>query len=264
MAASLQTAITERLFLAAAGALGLIFATIAYQDYRYYVSLGPHGLPDTFWGWYTQLKMSRKSRKDVTVPVPYDIKIVAGPHDQESYLPQDAVRALKWRPGNKMPRIPNFVAPQRQVSDQASDSMKQAMFAYLDTVVASHRSVLQTQKSVLEGPVPAVGIKDFKFPPEADRPNVIRATRGEIIHIHPPDGSTHMVMSLADQKSVIELGWGRRHRLSGGGMLPWNYTFVYAPRNEAEFEVWKVIIGAAVKFCIANIEDAKKSERSAE
>lgn len=251
MAAQIQTAITERPALAAAGALGLVFAAIAYQDYHKYVSLGPHGLPDTFWGWYTQLKMTRRSRKDVTVPAPYDIDTVAGPHDKQHFLPQSSTKALKWRPGNKAPQVPNFVAPQRQTTDVASEEMKQAMFAYLDELVATHSSVLQTQQSVLEGPVPAVGIKGFASLPNAEKPDVYRFTRGEFLHVHPPDGSTHLIMSLADQKSLIETGWGRRHRLSGG-LLPWGYTFAYAPRNDMEFEVWKTVVGAAVEFCLAN------------
>ena len=201
--------------------------------------------------------MTRKARKDVTVPAPYDINTIAGPFDNKNYLPQDAARGLKWRPGNKAPQIPNFVAPQRQTSDIATDEMKQAMYAYLDNIVSSQSAALQTQKSVLEGPVPAMGIKDFSSLSDTEKPEVFRATRGEIAHIHPPDGSTHMIMSLADQKSVIETGWGRRHRLSGGGILPWNYTFVYAPRNEREFEVWKSIVGATVDFCLANLEHYK-------
>ncbi|OAG05990.1 phospholipase/carboxylesterase [Paraphaeosphaeria sporulosa] len=252
MASQLQISITERPLLAAAGTIGIVFAAIAFRDYQNYCSLGPHGLPATFWGWYTQLKMTRMARKDVTVPAPYDIDNVAGPHDKEQFLPQDASRALKWRPGNKAPQIPNFVAPQRQTSDIASEELKKAMYSYLDMLVESHNSVLQTQKSILEGPVPAVGIKNFASLPDAKKPDVYRSTRGEIIHIHPPDGSTHLIMSLADQKSVIETGWGRRHRLSGGGRLPWNYTFTYAPRNEMEFVVWKTLVGAAVEFCLAN------------
>lgn len=260
MASQLQNLIIERPLTLAAGTLTLVFATIAYHDYRYYCSLGPHGLPNTFQGWIKQLKMTRKARKDVTVPAPYDISIVAGPFDDKTYLPTDASRGLKWRPGNKAPQIPNFVAPQRQTSDIATEEMKQAMYKYLDSIVASHSRWLQTQKSVLEGPVPAVGIRNFALLSDAEKPKVLRATRGEMIHIHPPDGSTHMIVSLADQKSVIETGWGRRHRLSGGGMLPWNYTFIYAPRNEMEFEVWKVIVGAAVQFCTANLERREEKE----
>lgn len=253
MALPLQNAITKHPIFIATVIVGIVFAAIAYQDYRHYCSLGSHGLPDTIWGWYTQLKMTRKSRKDVTVPAPYDLKTIAGPFDTQSYLNRDGVPALKQRPGNRAPRIPNFVAPQRQTSDLASDSMKEVMFAYLDGVVASHSSALQIQSSVLEGPVPAMGVKHFSSLPDATKPEVLRATRGEITHIHPPDGSTHLILSLVDQKSVIKSGWGRRHRLSGGGMLPWNYTFIYAPREELEFEVWKSIVSAGVNFCLSNV-----------
>ncbi|KAF3766859.1 hypothetical protein M406DRAFT_241707, partial [Cryphonectria parasitica EP155] len=228
---------------------------VAYQDYRSYVALGPHGLPDTFWGWYRQLSMSRKSRKDTTVPAPYDLDKVAGPHDYTSYLPRSQSEALSWRPGNKPPQIPGFVAPQRQVTDQASSATKKAMFEFLDALVAANPEVLQTQMSVLEGPVPAMGMKGFQTVPDSSRPRVLRQTRGEMCHIHPPDGSTHLLLSLADQKRVIELGWGRRHRLSGGGILPWNYTLIYAPRNEEEVAVWKRIVKSATSFCCADVAE---------
>jgi hypothetical protein len=127
--------------------------------------------------------------------------------------------------------------------------MKKAMFAYLDALVGANDKALQTQTSVLEGPVPAMGLSEEVS--EGDRPEVLRSTRGEMCHIHPPDGSTHLVMSLRDQKRVIELGWGRRHRLSGGGRLPWNYTFIYAPRDDEELAVWKRIVQAGATFCCA-------------
>lgn len=238
-----------RPLITTSAALFLGGAVIAYRDYRAYIALGPHGLPDTFWGWYTQLRMSLISRKDTTIPAPYDLDTVAGPHDRESFLPKTAAGGLSWRPGNKAPQIPGFVAPQRQVSDIASTEMKKAMFAYLDALVAANDKALQTQTSVLEGPVPAMGLSEEVK--ELDRPEVLRSTRGELCHIHPPDGSTHLVMSLRDQKRVIELGWGRRHRLSGGGRLPWNYTFIYAPRNDEELAVWKTIVQAGATFCCA-------------
>jgi hypothetical protein len=59
------------------------------------------------------------------------------------------------------------------------------------------------------------------------------------------------VLSLVDQKRVIELGWGRRHRLSGS-VVPWNYTLVYAPRDAEELEVWKRITIAGARFCRAD------------
>lgn len=245
MASDLRT--THPLFITTA-ALIIAGAVIAYRDYRAYIALGPHGLPDTFWGWYTQLRMAAKARKDTTVPAPYDLEIVGGPHDRESFLPTTALGGLSWRPG-KAPQVPGFVAPQRQVTDAASTEMKKAMFAYLDALVAANDKALQTQTSVLEGPVPAMGLSEEVG--EQDRPEALQSTRGEMCHIHPPDGSTHLVMSLTDQKRVIELGWGRRHRLSGGGRLPWNYTFIYAPRDDDELEVWKSVVQAGASFCCA-------------
>lgn len=243
----------DRPLLNAIGALVFGAAIMAYLDYAAYVALGPHGLPDTFQGWITQLKMSRQARKDTTVPAPYDLDSVAGVHDKTSFLPASHSGGLMWRPGQKPPQVAGFVAPQRQTTDVASGTTKKAMSGYLDALVAANPGVLQTQTSVLEGPVPAMGMKGF----QARRPpvEVLRLTRGEMCHVHPPDGSTHLLLSLADQKRVIELGWGRRHRLSGGGMLPWNYTFIYAPRNEEEIEVWKVIVAAAARFCCADVAE---------
>jgi hypothetical protein len=231
----------------AAGAAFTLFI-VAYRDYLDYVSLGPHGLPDSFWGWYKQLSWTFGARNDVTVPAPYNIDTVAGPHDKDRFLPN---KGLAPRQG-KSPGILRFVAPQRQTTELASDKMKNRMFAYLDETVSKDPERFQTKLSVLEGPVPALQIKGF-----ADiepKPAVYKWTRGEICHIHPPDGSTHVVISLEDQKRAIELGWSRRHRLSGG-MLPWNYTLVYAPRNDEEFEIWKIFVDAGAKYCHAVLAD---------
>lgn len=251
---SIDALIKARPVLSMAGVLVMGFVAVAYHDYRSYVALGPHGLPDTFWGWYRQLQMSLHARKDTTVPAPYDLEKVAGPHDRDSYLPHTQSAALSWRPGNKAPEIPGFVAPQRQTTEQATARTKRVMYKYLDSLVAANPGALLTWSSVLEGPVPAMAVKGFK---ETAEPKVLKATRGEMCHIHPPDGSTHLILSLADQKRVIELGWGRRHRLSGGAILPWNYTFIYAPRDDDEIAVWKEIINAAAKFCCADVSEIR-------
>lgn len=259
---SVDAFVKNRPILSVTGAFVLGAALIAYQDYRSYVALGPHRLPDNFWGWYRQLQMTLVSRKDTTVPAPYDFDLAAGPHDETSFLPSTQSGGLRWRPGNKAPKVPGFVAPQRQVTDQATAAAKKAMYEYLDSLAATNSELLQIQTSVLEGPVPAMGIKGFEM--ASDKPEVLRRTRGEMCHIHPPDGSTHLVLSLTDQKRVIELGWGRRHRLSGGAMLPWNYTFVYAPRDDDEMDAWKSIVIAAVRFCCANMVEFKTPQVAAE
>lgn len=245
----------DRPVLSATGAIVIGAAAVAYIDYRSYIALGPHGLPDNFQGWLTQLKMARMARKDTTALAPYDLDSVAGPHDKTSFLPKSQADGLSWRPGNRAPHVVGFAAPQRQTTEQASGATKKAMFSYLDALVAANGEALQTQTSVLEGPVPAMGMKGFARMGTDDQPEVLKRTRGEMCHIHPPDGSTHLVMSLADQRRVIELGWGRRHRLSGSKILPWNYTFIYAPRDEQEMEVWKTIVTAAAKFCCVDVGD---------
>ncbi|KAF2658699.1 hypothetical protein K491DRAFT_689997 [Lophiostoma macrostomum CBS 122681] len=244
---ALQSWIKGNPILASVSGAAVTLFMVAYRDYLDYVSLGPHGLPDTFWGWYKQLSWTLGARNDVTVPAPYNIDTVAGPHDRSSFLFSNGKKGPRSRPG-KAPGILRFVAPQRQTTELASEKMKSKMFAYLEDIVLKDSVHFQTHLSVLEGPVPALQIKDFAN--IAERPAVYTWTRGEVCHIHPPDGSTHVVLSLADQRRAIELGWSRRHRLSGG-MLPWNYTLIYAPRNDEEFEIWKTIVDAGTKFCCA-------------
>ena len=75
--------------------------------------------------------------------------------------------------------------------------------------------------------------------------------RGEIAHVHQSDGSAHVVLSFADAKEVIAKGWGERHELVGGMILPWGYVFLYAPRDEGEVEVMKRIFEAGVGFMMS-------------
>ncbi|KAI0125393.1 hypothetical protein BJ170DRAFT_673677 [Xylariales sp. AK1849] len=233
----------------AAGAALVPLIIVAFQDYRYYVSLGPHGLPDNFYGWYKQLRMSTKARKDTTVPVPYDFTKTAkanGPHSDKCFFSEP----LKTRAGPR-PGVCGFVAPQRQTSEIASGKMKKEMNAYLDALVRGNPTVFQRELSYLEGPVPAVQLRY-----DVEHPSFLKSTKGELIHIHPPDGSTHIVLSLTDSAKVIEQGWGQRHRLSGG-LLTWGYTLIYAPRNEEEFAVWKKIVAAAARFSTTEFADIR-------
>lgn len=235
-------------FIAAAIATGVALVPVliaAFNDYRFYVSMGPHGLPDNWWGWYAQLRMSFKARKDTRVPAPYDLAEVStanGPNSSKSYF----THSLRRRSGSR-PDVCGFVAPQRQLTERCTAEMKSTMNAYLDELVQENPVVLQRENSYLEGPFPAVQLKrGSAIPP------FLKCTKGEVVHIHPPDGSTHLVLSLADSAKAIEQGWGERHRLSGG-LLTWGYTLIYAPRNEEELAVWKEIVASAVKFSSADV-----------
>lgn len=233
---------TPFLTSAAIGVASLLL--VAYLDYHHYCSQGNHGLPGNFSGWKKQLQWSRIARKDTRIPAPYninDIKQDYGPHATMSFLKAP----LNEREGGR-PNVLGFVAPHRQVTETASPEMKQHMSAYLDSLVEINSKLLTRELSRLEGPFPAVQVQS-----SIPMPTPVERTRGEIIHVHPQDGSTHIVLSLEDSRTVIEKRWGERHRLSGGDMLPWTYTLIYAPRNEGEFSIWKDVMEAAAGFCCA-------------
>ena len=78
-------------------------------------------------------------------------------------------------------------------------------------------------------------------------PTVAARSRGEITHIHESEGSAHAMLSYADCREVIRKGWGERHPLSGS-IIPLGYIFLYAPESDADIEVVKSIMNAAISF----------------
>jgi len=84
--------------------------------------------------------------------------------------------------------------------------------------------------------------------PSIQSPPTTRRTMGEICHLHTnSDCSSHIMLSYADAREVVNKQWGERHPLSGA-KLPLGFTLLYAPRDDAEFEVMKDIFRASVKF----------------
>jgi hypothetical protein len=259
----------------ATGAAALLpLLVVAFRDYRLYVSLGPHGMPDNFYGWCKQLTFTLVSRKDTTATAPYDLAVAAareGPNSTRSFFSSATkggeltVETLPQRRpaegGGARPEIPGFVAPQRQVTERATDTMKARMNAHLDELVRLNSSVLQRELSNLEGPVPAVQLRVQKDGAgegvaAACVPPPLRFTRGEFTHIHPPDGSTHVVLSLVDSARVIERGWGLRHRMAGS-VITWGYTLIYAPLDDEDLAIWKDIVAAAARYATADIGEVR-------
>lgn len=71
--------------------------------------------------------------------------------------------------------------------------------------------------------------------------------------------------SFSDLSSVIERGWGERHKLSGSRSLhalpfpraakvPKEYIWIYAPRDEQELAVVEKILVASARF-MTNTKD---------
>ena len=78
---------------------------------------------------------------------------------------------------------------------------------------------------------------------------VAQAACGEAGHVHPSDGSMHMILSPSDACVVIERGWGELHGLAGHAFdLPSTYTLIYAPRDDAEAVTIMRILDAAIAF----------------
>ncbi|KAI1332478.1 hypothetical protein F5Y16DRAFT_357880 [Xylariaceae sp. FL0255] len=233
--------VLQNKILATTLAIGVSSLIYAYLNYRQYVSFGQHGLPPTLKGYWTQLNWHRIARSDVTVPAPYseaDLRGKYGPECWRSYFPRDYT--LKPREGPP-PDVPSFCAPQRQTNQLPPESILAAQNQFLGTIAAKNPSLFDCKVSGIEKVGPALytsGKRDVR--------DLYKFGKGEFAHVH-PEGSTHVFLSLVDSKTVLEQGWGQRHKLSGP-MLPWGYTLLYGPRNEEEFDTWKTIVRASAEY----------------
>ena len=71
----------------------------------------------------------------------------------------------------------------------------------------------------------------------------------EFAHFHPdPDYSLHLGLRKKDAELIILNGWGEWHPLIERGILPPNIIMMYAPRNQEELEVAKLILGRSYAF----------------
>ncbi len=239
--------------LVASSALGLGLAAIPLishiiRSYRGFLALGPGGLPYNFLGWSIQALGQPFARHDIRESQPFaDPRIFDryAPHGRTSYLDEVPVRR------GERPDVPTYVAPQRQMTDHSDAPRIETMKLDLAERVAQHAELLTLAPSRLEGPKhQALWIAEA-----AEKPAYLaKSTRGEFAHVH-PDGSSHLVLSLADAEVATAKGWAERHMLSGV-ILPLNYVLIYAPRDEEEFQVWKKLLAAAIAFNTASSKAA--------
>ncbi len=74
---------------------------------------------------------------------------------------------------------------------------------------------------------------------------------GEIAHIHPSDGSVHVVLSPTDAGWVLEAGRGELHPLVGKGGLSSTYMLLYSPITSSDVAVIRSILDAGVAYAEA-------------
>lgn len=245
-------------------ALGLSVPALSYAaaSYRGFLALGPGGIPHNVLGWAMQGLLQLVASWDTRDPSPFTRprnRAPLEPHGSKTYLPGGPI---PQRAGAR-PDVPGYVAPQRQMDQRPADpdAVRRRMTAFLEALAARNPAALRTRPSRLEGVgTPALWVGGCGPAGEGeeglskeDLPPFMRGLGGETAHVH-PECSSHVTLSMADAEEVVRKGWAERHRLSGLGPLPWAYVLVYAPRDNAEFEVWADIMRAGVRYVCAGAD----------
>ncbi|PHH60867.1 hypothetical protein CDD81_1072 [Ophiocordyceps australis] len=245
----LMTAFAEHRLLATS-ALGIVpLLAIIFNDYRGFVALGPGGLPSNPLGWLAQLCLQPLGRLNTLSTSSLHSSRNAdavGPRGRDSFL---GAQPLPPRRGHR-PKVPGYVAPQRQTSECAVGDAVARMNAYVAGLACRNPEALIIKGSGLESKhCKALWLEDRRHP----LPDYLAATtHGEIVHVH-AEGSSHAVLSLIDAQIAIEQGWAQLHKLSGrAGMLPLTYVLIYAPRDQDETEVWQRLVTASALFNTAH------------
>ena len=68
------------------------------------------------------------------------------------------------------------------------------------------------------------------------------------IHPHPDNGSMHVQLPAEDAEDVIKTGWGEDHFLVTMGRWPKGLVMVFSPRDDAELDAVKKIVGRSYEF----------------
>ncbi|KAK7745539.1 hypothetical protein SLS53_003039 [Cytospora paraplurivora] len=247
--------------LTAAAAIGIIslptLIARAVKSYRGYLALGPGGIPYNILGWSIQGVLQPFTWHDTRDPEaifadparqePYE------PHGRRAFLLGPAGEGREGPPGPRRgdrPVVPGYVAPQRQMTQQGSGGTRARMLAYLEALAALNPGLLVLKGSGLEGVgTPALWLDGGA----GGRRRRRRTIGGELVHVH-PEASSHATVSLADAEALVRKGWAESHKLSGlWHTVPLGYVLVYAPRDEAEFEFWKGVVRAGIRFVCAGI-----------
>src|ERR1700742_4270889 len=213
----------------------IIVAAVAWsvQDYSAWKALGPGGLPHTVQGWMKTTRFRLKG-KDPIETVLYQVN--AQDADNVAYLSNLPAR------GGPRPRIGHWPIPHRQLNQFISTASQRELAKRFDAAVARNVNLLHFKKSFYETHNPAITLLQF----ECGHRHA-QLGKGEIAHIHPGDGSMHMIFSANDARTVIEAGWGERHPLAGvRPHLPNTYLYIYPPRDAFEMNVITQLLDAAI------------------
>lgn len=216
----------------------------AVRDYRQWILLGKGGLPSTPKGWLTMTRWRFITRETRGVAI-YEPAIGGA---------TDSVRLGHVPPRNgSRPVIAPHPVPHRQLDQLPGVGMRLQQDRMFDTFVSEHGSYVRYARSGYERHHNGVFVQDASAP-------LARQSDGEVAHIHPVDGSMHMIFSPSDAKKIVENGWGERHPLAGvRPRIPNTYLLIYAPRDLDELRVVNQFLKAAISHMCACDEVAPAS-----
>ncbi|KAJ6577157.1 hypothetical protein B0H19DRAFT_931964 [Mycena capillaripes] len=219
--------------LAAIAAVGLPWVV---DNYRKFLALGKGGLTRLGpLGWVIALTFTAFGRETVST-AEYEKGAI-----QERWLETPVERR------GARPLTGWHCVPHRQLDRLPTEEMAERLQAVFDKHVAANPNLVQVVLSPHERTIPGMVIH-----PDIPSPHKV-AEQGlrEIAHIHHIDHSLHVILSPADCKTAIDLGWAQRHPLSGVSRflpLPNSYLLVYAPRDEEELAVVERILVASMGY----------------
>jgi len=214
------------------GAGATAAAVWVYRDYQKWMALGPGGLPHNFGGYVTTTRM-RLRKID-----PTDTGRFADGKERYGDAP---LGDLPQRKGRR-PAVGAYPVPHRQLDQLPGVEMKRKITNLFDVALERASDFVEYRLSHFEKRHQAITLRS-DVAPHGDA----IASRGEIAHVHPSDGSMHMIFSLRDAALVIERGWGESHPLAGVMMdLPQTYLLIYSPRNREELAVTERLLDAAI------------------
>ena len=220
------------LTIAAAGAGVLAWAV---ADYRAWRALGPGGLPSTWRGWLTTTRLRLQKRDPLALDALLGLR--GEPEDVAT------LADLTSRSGAR-PRVGPHPVPHRQLTDHAPSALRGALTDAFAARAEADADRLELVRSRFERHNLAVAARaDLRRHP------VAFSACGEAGHVHPSDGSMHMILSPSDACTAILRGWGELHGLAGHAFdLPPTYTLIYAPRDADEVASVMRILDAAIAY----------------
>jgi hypothetical protein len=226
---------SRRVALMGGTLVGALAATAVVRDYRSWYALGEGGVPHNVVGWLMVTLMRIRKREPLGIG-PYASMLGVVPDDRW-------LGGLSRRSGDR-PRIAPYPVPHRQL-DQPGDEVARALVdKFFADAVADAGKQLFWRRSVFERHTFAITVS-----PHLISHDTVRQTRGEVAHVHPADGSMHMIFSPSDAVVVLESGWGERHPLAGvGGRLPLTYLLVYSPRSADEADIVSTLLRASIAY----------------